>query len=123
MFWDLSTSIVWKLDTAVENRVSPRRPMDENITEWNPGLDSSIKPNGRGEDKINESLKQEESEESKGNDQKNNDPKIRGHMVYEGRRKQTKSGKGKKKSMQDAEAAKDLGRDVLKPFTSKRTLR
>ena len=70
VFWDLSTSIVWKLDTDVENRVSPRRPMDEDITEWNSALDSSIKPNRRGEDKINESLKQEESEESKGNDQK-----------------------------------------------------
>ena len=98
--------------------------MDENITEWNPALDSSIKPQTEEGRISSTSLSSRKNQRNpKETTKKNNDLKIQGHMVCEGRRKQTKSGKGKKKSTQDAEAAKDLGRDVLKPFTSKRSLR
>ena len=54
------------------------------ISEWNPGLDSSVKtsrpverPRIRWEDEINEFFKSEESEKSKGNDLKHIDTWIR----------------------------------------------
>ena len=85
--------------------------LEESIADLRESFGEEQHQNQTEEERIRstESLKQEESEESTGTTKKNNDLKIQGHMVYEGRRKQIKSGRGKKKSSQDAEAAKGLG--------------
>ena len=72
----------WRM--ALRTASHPKERWSNTIKEWNPGLDKSIKTNRpvsrrrhRWEDAINEFLTPEESEESRGNDLKNNDAWIR----------------------------------------------
>ena len=73
--------IKWRSAMRKESLFDER--WSKKISAWNPGLDSNVKtirPVGRRkkwEDEVNQFVKTEESEESKGNDLKNNDRWIR----------------------------------------------
>ena len=72
------------MEISNEDRFSPRDKMVKKTAKWNPGLSVGCKasravgrPRKRWEDDINEFLKPEETEETKGNGLKNNDTWIR----------------------------------------------
>ena len=119
----MKTKIPWWMKThwrmkwwmALRTASLPEERWSKTVKEWNPGLDNSIKKNRpvsrrwhRWEDAINEFLKPEESEESRGTDLKNNDTWIRPAT-------KSKKTQYKERSWQNAEATESVGHDELIP--------
>ena len=116
----------WTLATRTASL--PEERWSRKISEWNPGLDSGVKtnrpvgrPKKRWEDEINDFVKEEETEETKGNDQKNNDTWIhQAKKLEEWKKKEEEF--AKQNSQRKAAAARVLGFDEFKQFEEKSTL-